>query len=37
MAGPPAPYDVGIVFVTVALVERHSARMEERSALPWLG
>lgn len=36
VAGPPAPYDVGIVVVTVALVERHSAWMEGRSALPRL-
>lgn len=36
VAGPPAPYDVGIVVVTVALVARHSARMEGRSALPWV-
>lgn len=35
-AGPPAPYDVEIVVVTVALVEKHSARRESHSALPWL-
>lgn len=34
VAGPPAPYDVEIVVVTVALVERHSARRQSRSALP---
>lgn len=36
VAGPPAPYDVEIVVVTVALVEKHSARRGKRSALPRL-
>lgn len=35
VTGPPAPYDVEIVVVTVALVGKHSARRESRSALPW--
>lgn len=35
VAGPPAPYDVEIVVVTVALVEKHSARRESLSALDW--
>lgn len=34
VAGPPGPYDVEIVVVTVALVEKHSARRGSRSALP---
>lgn len=36
VAGPPAPYDVEIVVVTVALVKKHSARRESFSALGWL-
>lgn len=36
VAGPPAPYDVEIVVVTVALVEKHGARRRSHSALPRL-
>jgi hypothetical protein len=33
VAGPPAPYDVEIAVVTVALVEEHSAQKESLYAL----
>lgn len=36
VAGPPAPSDVEIVVVTVALVEKHSARRQSLSASVWL-
>lgn len=36
VAGPPAPYDVEIVVVTVALVGKHSAGRESFSVLGWL-
>lgn len=34
VAGPPAPYDVEILVVTVALFEKHSARREATLLCP---